>query len=368
MIKQKLAIFHVSTATTWRGGEQQIAWLMKGLQRKGITQVLMVPADTPLATWALQEQFTLHAYTKRGGVDWRAARNLASRLRTEGSAIIHLHDSHAHTMGVLAASLFGLNAPMVLARRVDFRPGKNWLTRWKYQHRNLKYILPVSHAIEKILLQIPVKSKIQVIHDGIDPGRFEHVDASELHKTFSISETDKIIGNVAALAAHKDYSTWLRVAEILAKTHSNLKFLIVGADADDATAIRQLATNLPCKDQIIFTGFRKDVPALLQIMDLFLFTSKEEGLGSSLLDAMAAGVPVVCTNAGGIPDIVQHQYNGWMCEKGDVQGLSEGVETLLTNQGLREEFIRNGKMTAQKFHYENMVDKTLKVYESIWIE
>lgn len=338
---------------------------MQGLKKLGVAQTLMTPANGPLLQWALREQFTTLAYHKRGGFDVLAARNLASRLRADGSAIVHLHDSHAHTMGVLAATLFGSTAPMVLARRVDFRPGKNWLTRWKYQHPNLKYILPVSHAIAQILQTIPPKAPIKVIHDGIDPHRVQQAAPANLQSEFQIAATTTIIGNVAALAAHKDYTTWLMVADALAKKHPELRFLIVGGDADDAAAVHQLASTLPCKDQITFAGFRKDVPSLLNAMDLFLFTSKEEGLGSSVLDAMAAGVPVVCTNAGGIPELVTHQFNGWMCAAGDIAALTEGVETVLRNATLREQLIQNGKATARQFHYEQMVAKTLEVYYSI---
>jgi glycosyltransferase involved in cell wall biosynthesis len=112
-------------------------------------------------------------------------------------------------------------------------------------------------------------------------------------------------------------------------------------------------------------GFRQNVPELLKELNVLLLTSKTEGLGTTILDAFASGVPVVATRAGGIPEIVEHKVSGLLADVGNARQLSQMVEMLTNNEDLRKNLVSNAKNKVKKFDYKLTAQKTLSVYNEI---
>lgn len=356
-------VLHVSSATTWRGGEQQLAYLIDALHLLGVEQLLFCPRNSALAREAALRNWPCQTYIKGFSLNPLAAWNLACTARKWKADILHTHDSHSHGFACLAASWFGLRAPLIVSRRVDFPISGHVLSRWKYNHPAVKRILCVSEEIQRILQpDILDHSKLAVVHSGIDLGRFQQKPDGRLRRELGIGQKTPLIGNVAALADHKDPFTFLRVAAQLSKLRPELRFVWIGGDGGLESEVRSLVKELNMSEKIAFTGFRKDLPFLLPELNVFLFTSKTEGLGTSILDAFAAGVPAVASRAGGIPEMVEHERTGLLAPVGDVAAFSQQVLRVLDEPALRSQLLQGAKQRVQAFSFEETARKTLEYY------
>ena len=360
-----MKILHFSSAKSWRGGEQQIAYLIEELAQLGVEQWVFCRKNSALADYCLVNNITHLTYRRGFSVNPAIAlrlKKINSQLKID---LVHLHDAHSHTFAYISA-LLGNPIPCVLSRRVDFPVQNNALSLKKYNHPCIKKILSVSQKVQEVLAPaIQDRNKLQVVHSGIDLTRFSSVDTGILRTEFRLPKNIQLIANVAAIAPHKDYFTFVDTAAILLQERSDLKFLIIGADGGEAEKIKEYIQEKQLTQHFIFTGFRKDIPAILPEIAVFLFTSKEEGLGTSLLDALAAGVPVVATNAGGIPEIIQHKKNGLLAPIGTASQLAKQVQTILAQPNLAASLVKQGKISVQQFSKKETARKTLAVYEEI---
>ncbi len=362
-----MKILHFSSAKTWRGGEQQIAYLYEELTKKPVAQWIFCVQNSALANYCIKKNIPHFTYQKRFAINPLVALQLKKINKKLAIDLVHLHDAHSHTFGFIS-TFFGNQTPFILSRRVDFPVKDSWLSHKKYNHSSIKKILSVSNNVQEILAPaILDKQKLQIIHSGIDTERFHHTNQGILRKTYTIPKAIKIIGNVAAIAAHKDYFTFVDTAEILLKSNIALKFLIIGSDGGEEALIKAYIDKKQLNDYFIFTGFRNDIPEILPELDVFLFSSKEEGLGTSVIDALAGGVPVVATKAGGVPEIIQDGINGFLAPIRDAAKLADRVNYVLSNAEIRQAIIKKGKVTAEQFSKSQMAEKTYSAYKNVWM-
>ena len=357
---------HVSSATTWRGGEQQIAYLVEGLLSAGYTQWILCVKGSMMEQYCLKRKIPHFTYKKYSSVNPVIGKRIELITNVHHVDLIHLHDSHAHTYGCMAASLFNLKAPMVLSRRVDFPVSRNPVSKWKYNHPAIQKIICVSEFIKEVMTpDILETSKLMVIHSGVDMDRFPKVAKGLLRKQYKIAKKTIIIANVAAIAPHKDYYTFVETAALVLENNKDVHFIIIGGNGGEEDEIRELIAEKELKKKITLTGFRDDITDLLPEIDLFLLTSKTEGLGTSLLDAQVCAVPIVATRAGGIPEIVQHEKTGLLAPVQSPKKLARQVERLLTDTALKEKVVKNASVAVQSFSKEKMMEKTLEVYKEV---
>ncbi|MBI35219.1 MAG: glycosyl transferase [Flavobacteriales bacterium] len=279
--------------------------------------------------------------------------------------LIHAHDSHAHSFALIAASLFGNVTPIVVSRRVDFKINRSSIK--KYNHKKIKKIICVSNAIKEVLYpDIGDKSILTTVHSGIDLNKFSfnQNNNQKLRKEYQIPSNVKIIGNVAAIAPHKDYYTFINTAEEIVKRNLNVKFFIIGTGPLEEK-IKQYCIQKKLSNHIIFTGFRTDIQEILPELDIFLMTSETEGLGTSIIDAFACQLPVVATRAGGIPEIVQHEKNGLLADIKDANELANQIERILNGSIDLDKIINEQQKTLQKFTKSVTAHKTLLEYLAI---
>lgn len=360
-----IKILHCSTARTWRGGEQQLAYLLKGLRTVGITQHVISAPRSPMNQFCQREDFA--------GAEWKSARALRPAnifqlhkiVGHEKPQIIHAHDAHAHTLACLYSSLFRKRLPVIVSRRVDFPVGGHWLSRWKYRHPAIKRFICVSEAIRLILSEdIPDHNKLVTVYDGIDLARFDGGPDGRLRREFEIPENVVLIGNISALADHKDFPTFLRTAARVLKQYKDVRFLIIG-EGGQRDKIEQMISDLDLAEKVILPGFRNDVEKILPELDIFLMTSKTEGLGTTMLDALAAGVPVVATRAGGIPEIIEDHRSGLLSDVGDDQSLAENILQILQSPDLAANLAAGGLQRVKLFSSAQMAAATLDVYQDL---
>lgn len=365
MESSALAILHLSSARTWRGGEQQIAYLVETLHQQQIQQYIFCVEDSPLAHWCKAQHFPSRFYKKRSAFDLKVAKQIRVICKEKSITHVHAHDSHAHTFAWLAAECFGNLAAIIVSRRVDFPVSSgNLLTRRKYNHPRIKTIICISHQIKRVLSPaIRDATKLVVVHSGIDLSKFSNA-SNLLRVNYGIANHTFVVGNVAALAGHKDYFTFVNTAKVLIEQHFPIHFFIIGADGGEQSAIEEHIQMLDLQSYITLTGYRNDIPELLPALDVLLFTSKEEGLGTTILDAFASHVAVVATRAGGIPEMVEHGITGMLAEIGDSVALANHVKTILLDTHLKSRIQQNAWRKVQEFSKENMAQGVLRVYNS----
>ena len=184
-----MKILHVSTPLSWRGGEQQIAYLTQGLSAMRVDQIVLCPQSSPLATHLIQEEFPVATFVTRGILDFRLGKKIKQLCKSANIDIVHCHDSHAHSGAVIAALLYGNKVPVVVSRRVDFPVSRNIFSRWKYNHQSVHCIICVSDTIRRITAPaIRDTSKLAVVHSGIDLENYNHSHSSHLlHHELNLS-------------------------------------------------------------------------------------------------------------------------------------------------------------------------------------
>lgn len=360
-----MKVLHLSSERTWRGGEQQIAYLIEELEKSGVENYVACRKNSAFETYCIDKGIPYFSLSFRFQYDILAGLELKKICNEFGINIMHLHSSFSHGTGYVSAML-GNRTPIILSRRVDFPIKKNLLTQLKYNHKSIKRILCVSKTIESMVRAgIKKTDRCLTVYDGIDLNRFENINSEGyLRKTYSLDNDTILIGNISAIAPHKDYFTFVDTAEIVLQSNAKVCFFIIG-DGPDKQEIEQYINQKGLGSKIILTGFRKDVPQLLAELDIFLITSKTEGLGTTVLDAFASGTPVVATRGGGITETVLHEQTGLLADVGDAETLANNIKTLIESKELQETLTKNAKQKVLEFSKEHMAQQTLEVYDSV---
>ena len=353
----------------WRGGEQQIAYLIEELEEKGVHNVVVCRKNSAFETYCEQKKipYKAIAFNPYNVKDALHVKTLCSHFEAD---LCHIHSSRSHAMAMMSY-LLGCITPFVLHRRVNFPINNTLINKYKYNLSLIKQIVCVSRRIEEIVVkEVKDRSKVQTIYSGIDIERYSHTDKRTFRTRLGLSEDFFLIGNISALSDEKDYYTWIDTAEHLLqheRTGRPLHFVIAGT-GDQATALEQYVAKKNLTNKITFTGFVREIPELLSALDLFLITSKSEGLGTSVLEAMAAGTPVVATDTGGIPEMVTSEENGLLAPVGDVTTLASQCKRILYDGELRESLVSNAYQTVKRFSKEEMARRVYKVYKKVLAE
>ena len=366
-----MRVLHVNTERTWRGGEQQVLYLMRGLKAAGVEQELLCQPDGVLATRAEQCGLDVWRRTMRGEVDLPAALAIARRIRARRPDVVHMHTSHAHTLGVLGARLAGRRRPAtVVSRRVDFSIHKRRLLDFSRQKYTLGVdrILCVSDTIRRVLVADGLQpGRLGVVHSGIDLSRFEGVvdRAGEYRKEFGVPAGAPVIGNVAHCAPHKAQADLVAAAPAVLARQPEARLLIVG-DGELRPALEAQAAALGLSGRVLFTGFRTDVPALLRWFDVFCLCSRQEGLGTAVLDALALRRPVVATRAGGIPEMIVSGRHGLLAPPGEPPALAQALLWMLEHPREAAAMGAEGRARVEaEFTAERMAQNTLDEYRRL---
>ncbi len=357
-------VLHISTARSWRGGEQQIAYLVSELRKAGLEQHIVCVANAPLHKWAIEQNIPVLALAKASSIDLRFSWKIKKYHQKEGFDIWHAHDAHAHGFAVYAQHFFQQSCRLIVSRRVDFPVAKSRSSAFKYNHPSVFRFLSVSQAIADILkASIRNPEKVYTVHSANDPSRFLNPKKGKIRAEFPDLANKFWVLNVAALTGHKDLFTFLDTAKIVLESHSDIQFFIAGK-GELESELKAYAQKLNLGDSCQFLGFRLDVPELLADADCFLFSSEMEGLGTSVLDAFASETPVVATKAGGIPEMVKHQESGLLCEVKDAKCLAESLLRIKNDPNLAAKLSSSAKTILSDFSPAKMARETLRHYQA----
>ena len=359
---------HVDTARTWRGGQNQVLLTVNGLRSIGERAALVAHPHGELRRRAA-EGLELIPMAPRTEMDLTAAWRFSRVIKRLAPDVIHAHDPHGVAMASLALSLGSSTAQgraprLVASRRVDFHLKGNSLSRWK--HRQVDCFIAASEAIRQILLHDGVEADRAVtVHEGIDVEHVVAADPVNVHEAFWLPHQAPVVGNVAALVPHKGQRYLIEAAHLVVQEIPDARFVILGEGELREQLERQVHDH-HLEKHVLLPGFRTDVLGCIKGFDLFVMSSVTEGLGTSLLDAMACSRPIVATTAGGIPEVVEDGVNGLLVPPRDARALADALIRALRDASLRQRFGTAGLARVKaRFTVERMVEQTAAVYARV---
>ncbi len=356
---------HIDTARTWRGGQNQVLLTVNGLRAIGQRASLVAHPGGELRRRAA-EGLELVPLAPRTEMDLTAAWRLARVIRRLQPDVVHAHDPHGIAMAALALSMAGAAAapPLVASRRVDFHLKGNSFSRWKY--RQVDCFIAASEAIRRMLLEDGVpEARTVTVHEGID---VEHVAAApvvDVHEAFWLPHRAPVVGNVAALVPHKGQRHLIEAAQLVVRRIPDARFVILG-EGELREALERQVRDHGLEKHVLLPGFRTDVLGCIKSFDIFAMSSVTEGLGTSLLDAMACARPVVATRTGGIPEVVADGETGVLVPPRDHRSMADAIVRLLERPDERKRMGDAGLARVDAlFTVERMVAGTAAVYARV---
>ncbi len=339
--------------------------VMHGLQARGHQVTLVCRPGTILEKNATSEGFEVFALHMRSDFDPVVIWKIMRVLHRKQIQVICTNMDKELRCGGVAAKLAG-NVAVIPSREVDY-PLKNKL-RYRFTYNFLSdYILANSHSTRKTLLQNAPwldPNKIAVVYKGIDPRPYldELEQGAGLRRELNLTPATPLVGFVGQIIERKGIRDIVQCIPIVAQQLPQVKFLFVGEGAlQDFLAAK--TRELGVTTQTIFTGFRKDIPAVMKAIEVLLLPSSVEGFGYVLIEAMAAARPVVATNVSSIPEIVQHGATGLLVEVHRPQQLAQAILRILQDENLKRSMGQKGRaLMLEKFTLARMVSQIEAIF------
>ena len=353
---------HIDEQRTWRGGEQQASWLVQGLAAAGHRVIL---AGRPGAPWLEDNHggapLERVALPLRNEFDLASAWALAGLVRRHEVDILHAHTSHAHSLACLARRIAG-RGKVVVHRRVSFAPKRDPFNRLKYAAPDR--IVAVSRHVGDVLLAAGIpRDKVRVVHSAVELARLEATPIARA--ALGVPEGVPLLFSAGALVGHKDHACLLDAMALVLRDSSEARLLIAG-EGELRPQIEGQIARLHLADRVQLLGHRSDVPALLRAADAYVSSSWSEGLGTSVLEALAAEIPVIATDAGGVSEMVLDGQTGRFLPNRDPKRLAEAILATLRAPEQARSMARAGRAHVEAhFTVPSMVAGNIAVYEEL---
>lgn len=357
-----MRILLVDLERAWRGGQSQALLLLRGLRERGHAAELVAPAGSALAERAAAAGITVHLTTGRDR-RWGAAGVLRRLLREGRVDIVHANEAHALTAAWLARA--HKRAPLVAARRVAYPFSRGYLSLARY--RAARRIVAVSAFVARSVAGAGLPTDaIRVVYDGVEIRPLSTLDQRRrARERWGIPEHASLFGCVGYLLPEKGQEFLVRALPLIRERYADCQLLLAGGGPERGN-LERLADQLGVRTAVHFAGHVADVDAVYDALDLFVFPSLAEPLGSSLLAAMAAGLAVVAVATGAVPEVIEPEVNGVSLSSPNPREIAAAVTRLLADPELARRLGRRAReVIAERFAADRMVGETLKIYSEL---
>lgn len=346
----------------WRGGQNQFYLLLKGLYQRGHAAELLAAKGSSLGHRARKAGICLH-YTSRESLRLRAALKIRGLMDGQRFDLVHVNESHALSAAWMAR--VQNRVPLLISRRVGFPIGQSYFSRARFGAA-ARIIASSQWVAEQAVKSGAPPEKVTVIYEGVEtPRTFDAASRTADRKRWGVGEHDQLIGCAGVLLEDKGQEWVIRALAQLRGEFPSCKLLLAG-DGPDRGRLEQLVANLKLPEAVIFAGFVRDIEAFYRALDVFVFPALFEGLGTSLLAAMAHGVPSVTYFGCALGEIVENGRSGLQVEPKNPEALGEVLRRILGDQVFAAGLATEGRKRIEtKFSAERMVDETLRLYREV---
>lgn len=341
-------ITHVNLARGFRGGERQTELLIKTLSEQSsndISQTLVCRRDSPMRQH-------LHGVVR---LNFQTANNqLSGHFQLGNTQLVHAHDAKGVHWAYLHYRLKG--TPYLITRRVDTPVKRKWFNQQCYSHASARVAL--SHVIKRLL------EDNQCGDVTLIPSAYARLTPSpEATNHFRNDFANKfLVGHAGAVVdRHKGQRVLLQAARKLEHLAPDIQFIFLG-DGEDAETLKAESSSL---SNVSWLGFKSNIADYLAGLDVFAFPSRNEGLGSVILDIMQLGVPVIATNVGGLPDIVKHEQTGLLIPLDDTDALANSIIRLKNDSALRYQLVQGAFGRLDHYSPQSMTASYWHLYQII---
>jgi glycosyltransferase involved in cell wall biosynthesis len=360
-----MRVLHVEAGMHLYGGARQVYYLLQGLHVRGIENLLACPAGSAIGQVAAPYVQALQPMAMGGDVDLGLVVRLRRLIDQTRPDIVHLHSRRgADTLGGLAARLARPVPRVVLSRRVDNPEPRRWVG---IKYRLYDKVITISEGIRQVLLEEGLApEKVVCVPSAVDDHAFEAgCDREWYHKEFEIEPGSCVIGVIAQLIERKGHRYLIEALPHVIERYPDVRVLIFGKGPLEAAIRRQIAA-AGLEGRVRLVGFRTDLARVLPCLRMVVHPALMEGLGIALLEAAAAGLPIIASRAGGMPEIVRDGENGLLIPPGDVPALAKALEALLGAPQRAQRMGKRGReIVAERFSVDAMVEGNLAVYRSL---
>lgn len=358
-----MKILHVEAGKNLYGGALQVLYLLRGLQARQCQNILVCPNNSAIANAARDYTERLYAIPMRGDIDIPFIWRLKRILEKERPDIVHLHSRRgADVFGGIAARI--AKVPVVYSRRVDNPESPGWV---RIKYRLFDKVVAISKGIRQVLLAEGVPGdKIECVPSAVDINRYAHgCDRQWFMNEFSLPQSCRVLAMVAQLIPRKGHRLLLEVLPEILQGFPDVHMLLFGKGAMEEELSRALVSPV-YQGRVRLAGFRDDLERIMPCLHALVHPAEMEGLGVSLLQAAAAGIPIVGTNVGGIPEIVYDGVNGYLVPPRSSAALSKALNHLLSDNNAARAMGEQGRrIVVESFSISAMVAGNWEVYQAI---
>jgi glycosyltransferase involved in cell wall biosynthesis len=348
-------IVHVDSGRSWRGGQRQVFLLATGLRDLGYRTLVVAPTGSPLIKRAERAGLPTYRLTLRGEWDIRSARELRAVAGEWKADIVHAHDARAHSIARLAL-LGKRKTRLVVTRRVAFTPKQ---IRLKYRH-GIDAFIAISNAVKAVMVKAGVPAeRIEVVYSGLPTPVVKR--PRNWRRERGWPPTTVVCGVVGAMTQEKGLDLIGGIARRLpGEVFRRTRLVLLGGKGKGGTSVSGV--------EGFDAGFVEEIHDAMAGLDVLWHPAKSEGLGTSVIDAMALGIPPIAFAVGGLPEVIEDGKSGLLIPPGDVQAFMRGAADLITNDALRARLGEGARLRAREFSLERMIERTAEVYHRVTTE
>jgi glycosyltransferase involved in cell wall biosynthesis len=355
-------ILVVDLDTEWRGGQNQALLMLEGLNARNYAAELVSPENSELGKRARARGVTVHTVSQHLA-RLSAALKISELTKSGTYDIVHANEAHAVTSAWLAKA--HRRVPFVISRRVGYPLRSSSLALSRYQAA--ARILPISAWVAERLASSGIENeKMTVVYEGVEIPRLPSAEVRrEARALWGVTDDSPLLGCVGVLLPDKGQDLLIHALADLRTEFPQAKLLLAG-DGPDKSRLQHLAKNLAIADAVIFAGFVKAMDPVYAALDGFLFPSRFEGLGTSLLSAMSYAVPSIVFRCCAFPEIIEEQKSGLLIELGDQASLRNATAALLRDPSRAKQIGQAARARIElKFSAAKMVEGMIRVYETL---
>jgi glycosyltransferase involved in cell wall biosynthesis len=333
-----MRVLHIDSGKYWRGSQKQIWLLSREERRRGIDSWVIARPNSPLFMRCVESGIPTAGVKVRFEIDPIALAGYLRLFSQVRPSIVVIHCSRAHLPAGLAAKF--AKVPLRLLWRWLDNPIRNLWQRWKYQH-GYDAVITVSQRVAQVLQDGGVGAgKIHIVHVATDPSEHVLYERQHARSVLGVPEDGLVvIGTVSFLVPRKRVDTLLEAFQILNRNFPS--YLLIIGDGPERARLEQLAEQLGISAKTKFVGYRFDATALMSAMDIFVLPSIRDAAPVVLLEAGLAGLPVIASRAGGIPEYIKDGETGLLFQPGDPKDLARKIEALLRDKSLARRLATN---------------------------